>query len=248
MVYQEQNKSFEDKLDVVIGALSTKSAQTFPPNNVFPTLDVCMDIVITFPGFEEGSKSFSRALHTLTKRQNREAFMYPKTYEGKIDIFKMDSDDSNSSDDDDNLVDEDIKFKRFVQESFNHSGETIHKVITAVLKMSADDIKPPTNYNDDVRAHILNNPRYYPMLKNCIGAIDGTHVRASVRLRDQAKFDEAFNTAQQESYNPRQGRTSNEEVSATSNTDHDVLYKAAIRDIIAQDIMNSQRCAFWCYF
>ncbi|XP_022027780.1 uncharacterized protein LOC110928996 [Helianthus annuus] len=81
---------------------------------------------------------------------------------------------------------------RFVQESFNHYGETIHrhfhKVMAAVLKMSANIIKPSTNYNDEVPAHILNNPRYYPMFKDCIGAIGGTHVRVSVQLKDQPKY------------------------------------------------------------
>uniref|UniRef100_A0A251U029 DUF8040 domain-containing protein n=1 Tax=Helianthus annuus TaxID=4232 RepID=A0A251U029_HELAN len=45
---------------------------------------------------------------------------------------------------------------RFVQKSFNHSGETIHrhfyKVMAAVLKMSANIIKPSANYNDEVPA------------------------------------------------------------------------------------------------
>ncbi|KAM0058325.1 putative harbinger transposase-derived nuclease domain-containing protein [Helianthus debilis subsp. tardiflorus] len=81
---------------------------------------------------------------------------------------------------------------RFVQESFNHSGETIHRhfyrVLAAVLRMSADIIKPAANYNDDVPAHILDNPRYYPMFENYIGAIDGTHVRALVPLNEQPKY------------------------------------------------------------
>ncbi|CAI9302584.1 unnamed protein product [Lactuca saligna] len=73
---------------------------------------------------------------------------------------------------------------RFVQDFFNHSGETIHRhfhtVLAVVLKMSADIITPAANYNDEVPEYILNNPRYYPMFKDCIGAIDGTRVRASV--------------------------------------------------------------------
>ncbi|CAI9298996.1 unnamed protein product [Lactuca saligna] len=58
---------------------------------------------------------------------------------------------------------------RFVKECFNHSGETIHRhfhtVLEAVLKLSADIIKPDVNYNDDVPEYILNKPRYYPMFK-----------------------------------------------------------------------------------
>ncbi|GKA55381.1 putative nuclease HARBI1 isoform X1 [Tanacetum coccineum] len=81
---------------------------------------------------------------------------------------------------------------RLAQETFNHSGETIHrhfhKVLKAVLKLSGDIIKPNANYNEEVPPQILNNSRYYPMFKNCIRAIDGTHVRASVREHEQAKY------------------------------------------------------------
>ncbi|KAL7601258.1 uncharacterized protein LOC128126144 [Lactuca sativa] len=65
---------------------------------------------------------------------------------------------------------------KLVQEFFNHSGEMIHRhfhtVLEAVLKLSADIIKPDANYNDD----------------DCIGAIDGTHVRASVPQKDEVKY------------------------------------------------------------
>ncbi|KAI3684070.1 hypothetical protein L2E82_49972 [Cichorium intybus] len=81
---------------------------------------------------------------------------------------------------------------RFTQETFNHSGETIHrhfhKVLKAVLRMSSDIINPAANYNEQVPEYILNNPRYYPMFKDCIGAIDGTHVKALVPSEEQAKY------------------------------------------------------------
>lgn len=58
---------------------------------------------------------------------------------------------------------------RLVQETFNHSGETIHrhfhKVLRAVLRLSNDIIKPSASYNDEVSLHILNNKRYYPFFK-----------------------------------------------------------------------------------
>ncbi|XP_035831677.1 putative nuclease HARBI1 isoform X2 [Helianthus annuus] len=34
----------------------------------------------------------------------------------------------------------------------------------------------------------LHNSRHYPMFKDCIGAIDGTHVKASVQEHEQAKY------------------------------------------------------------
>ncbi|KAI3732985.1 hypothetical protein L1987_64199 [Smallanthus sonchifolius] len=138
-----------------------------------------MNIVIAFPGFDEGSKKYSQALRLFIKKQYREAFMFPTTDEAKMEFLKMDSDDSSDSYDDDEeyWVDEDIDFKRH-----------FYRVLAAVLKMSADIIKPAANYNDDVPAYIFNNARYYPMFKDCIGAIDGTHVRASVPLNEQAKY------------------------------------------------------------
>ncbi|XP_024966475.1 uncharacterized protein LOC112506566 [Cynara cardunculus var. scolymus] len=81
---------------------------------------------------------------------------------------------------------------RLIQETVNHSGETIHghfhAVLKVMLKLGADIIKPNANYKENVPVHILNNSRYYPTIKDCIGAIDGTHVRASVREHDQAKY------------------------------------------------------------
>lgn len=81
---------------------------------------------------------------------------------------------------------------RLVQDTFNHSGETIHRhfhtVLKAVLKLSGDIIRPNANYNEEVPPQILNDSRYYPMFKDCIGAIDGTHVRASVPTKEQAKY------------------------------------------------------------
>ena len=58
---------------------------------------------------------------------------------------------------------------RLLQETFSHSGETIHrhfyKVLKAVLRLSADIIKPNASYNEEVPPQILNNPRYYPFFK-----------------------------------------------------------------------------------
>ncbi|MFQ6636657.1 hypothetical protein Gotur_013986, partial [Gossypium turneri] len=35
---------------------------------------------------------------------------------------------------------------------------------------------------------IRNNPRFYPYFKDCIGALDGTHVHASIPLSIQKRF------------------------------------------------------------
>nr|KAJ0190582.1 hypothetical protein LSAT_V11C800418470 [Lactuca sativa] len=278
---KSKSSVYEEKVDALLDAISTKITLTYPQNNPSPTIADCMAIVTKFPDFREGSNEFSQALFVFTKKQNREVFMFPTTDEAKMG---MDSDDSNSSNDNEECwAEEDREFKilcglalkgiilarnvripchtsdrtghmfiyevlnghprrcyemfrlhvlvfrqlcanlatnyglqqtrnisieesvgiflmtlahgcsnRFVQEFFNHSGETIHRhfhtVLEAVLKLSVDIIKPYANYNDDVPEYILNNPQYYPMFKDCIGAIDGIYVRASVRQNEEAKY------------------------------------------------------------
>ncbi|KAL4564921.1 hypothetical protein LXL04_028997 [Taraxacum kok-saghyz] len=269
--------SYEEKLDVVLEALSTKSTQTFPQNTSFPTLKDCMPIVSSFSGFEEGSEQYAKAIFVLTKKSSREGFMYPTSDNVKLMVLMMHSDASNSSDDEEQYwMEDDINFhklcglavrgivigrnlrntrnpchtsddtghkfvtnilngngkrcyqmfrlhvpvyrqlckdlvtnygltqtrniateelvaiflvclahgctNRFMQELFNHSGETISRHFH---KLSS---KPDENYNQNVPDYILNNPRYYPIFKDCIGAIDETHVKASVAQHEQAKY------------------------------------------------------------
>uniref|UniRef100_A0A3Q7G5Q5 Uncharacterized protein n=1 Tax=Solanum lycopersicum TaxID=4081 RepID=A0A3Q7G5Q5_SOLLC len=50
--------------------------------------------------------------------------------------------------------------------------------IAAVSKLARDIIKPHLNYNDGVGAHKPCNERYLPFFKDCIGALDDTHVKA----------------------------------------------------------------------
>nr|KAJ0215989.1 hypothetical protein LSAT_V11C300139380 [Lactuca sativa] len=275
---KSKSSIYEEKVDALLDAISSKSTQTYPQNNPSPTIVDCMAIVIKFPDFCEGSNEFSQALLVFTKKQNREAFMFPTTDEAKMD------DDSNLSNDNEECeMEEDREFEmlcgldlkgiilarnlrtpchtsdrtghmfivevlnghprrcyemfrlnvsvfrqlcvnlatnyrlqqtqkvsieesvgillmtlaygcsnRFVKEFFNHSEETIHKhfhtVLEPVLKLSADIIKPDANYNDDVPKYILNKPQYYPMFKDCIGDIDGIHVKASVPQKDEVKY------------------------------------------------------------
>ncbi|KAL6546189.1 hypothetical protein OROMI_021910 [Orobanche minor] len=49
-----------DKLDNVIEAISSRSTRSFPPQNSSPTTEECMDIVTCYPGFEEGSRMYSK--------------------------------------------------------------------------------------------------------------------------------------------------------------------------------------------
>nr|KAJ0187057.1 hypothetical protein LSAT_V11C900457590 [Lactuca sativa] len=63
-------------------------------------------------------------------------------------------------------------------------------------------------------------------------------------IRNVGRIDEAFNRAQQESYNHIRGGTSSEVYEEDPNTRHtsdDDLYMTSIRDIIAQDIITLRR-------
>lgn len=74
-----------------------------------------------------------------------------------------------------------------VQDVFQHSGETVsrhfHTVLRAFAAFAKEMIKPPSL--DETPSEILRNMKYYPWFKDCIGAIDGTHIPAVVPA-DQA--------------------------------------------------------------
>ncbi|KAL7598571.1 hypothetical protein Lser_V15G21117 [Lactuca serriola] len=86
---KSKNSIYEEKVDALLDAISSKSTQTYPQNNPSPTIADCMAIVIKFPDFREGSNNFSQALFVFTKKQNREAFMFPTTDEAKMEFLKL---------------------------------------------------------------------------------------------------------------------------------------------------------------
>ncbi|XP_056159720.1 uncharacterized protein LOC115667555 [Syzygium oleosum] len=75
-------------------------------------------------------------------------------------------------------------------ERFQHSEETISKyftiVLKAVMKLAKEVIKPPSF--DIVPEEILMDPNHKLYFKGCVGAIDGTHVNASVPVSKQIPF------------------------------------------------------------
>ncbi|WVZ64690.1 hypothetical protein U9M48_014180 [Paspalum notatum var. saurae] len=70
---------------------------------------------------------------------------------------------------------------RLVGANFNRSGETVSRyfgvVLHAIGELRNELIQPPSM---DTPAKIAGNPRWDPYFKDCIGVIDGTHIRASV--------------------------------------------------------------------
>ncbi|KAF8393770.1 hypothetical protein HHK36_019968 [Tetracentron sinense] len=78
---------------------------------------------------------------------------------------------------------------RVIGSRFHRSCETIHRyfniVLRAIMKLHKDLIRPPTCCTSP---EIQHNRRYWPWFEDCIGAIDGTHVCASVPIALQARF------------------------------------------------------------
>uniref|UniRef100_A0A2N9FH55 Uncharacterized protein n=1 Tax=Fagus sylvatica TaxID=28930 RepID=A0A2N9FH55_FAGSY len=80
---------------------------------------------------------------------------------------------------------------RVLQDRFQHSGETISRhfndVLLALAKLSTDLIKPHTPLTE-IPIHIRDKPKYYPYFKDCVGAIDGTHISAWVPSQLQIPY------------------------------------------------------------
>jgi hypothetical protein len=78
---------------------------------------------------------------------------------------------------------------RMLQHHFNHSGETIsrhfNRVLDAIIKLHPILLKPPEL---GVAPQIMNTSRFYPYFKDCIGALDGTHIPAMVSRADQQRW------------------------------------------------------------
>nr|XP_025877635.1 protein ALP1-like isoform X2 [Oryza sativa Japonica Group] len=78
---------------------------------------------------------------------------------------------------------------RLVRTNFDRSGETVsryfNKVLHAIGELRDELIRPPSL---DTPTKIAGNPRWDPYFKDCIGAIDGTHIRASVRKNVESSF------------------------------------------------------------
>uniref|UniRef100_A0A6N2KD65 DUF8040 domain-containing protein n=1 Tax=Salix viminalis TaxID=40686 RepID=A0A6N2KD65_SALVM len=81
---------------------------------------------------------------------------------------------------------------REVQERFQHSAVTvsrcINEVLEAVCLFAVDVIKPSDPQFTNTPREIAMNQRYMPHFKNCVGAIDGTHVRVCISAENQVPF------------------------------------------------------------
>lgn len=80
---------------------------------------------------------------------------------------------------------------RQVNTIFNHLLQTIcqyfKKVLRMVISLSTRLIQPRLNYNDGADPH-RPDPNKHPLFKYCIGAIDGTDVKAVLPHHEPVKF------------------------------------------------------------
>ncbi|XP_021311570.1 uncharacterized protein LOC110433541 [Sorghum bicolor] len=78
------------------------------------------------------------------------------------------------------------------QNRFKHSGETIsrkfHEVLDCVIAMAKDYIRPLDPNFRSVHKRIRNDKRAWPHLKDCIGALDGTHILVSLSPDEQVRY------------------------------------------------------------
>ncbi|XP_077219018.1 uncharacterized protein LOC143853170 [Tasmannia lanceolata] len=78
---------------------------------------------------------------------------------------------------------------RTIRACARRSGATVstyfNKLLKAILGMQDFFIKPPTG---ETPSQIEGNLRWMPYFKDCIGTIDGTYIRAKVRIEDKPAY------------------------------------------------------------
>ncbi|XP_026386320.1 uncharacterized protein LOC113281723 [Papaver somniferum] len=78
---------------------------------------------------------------------------------------------------------------RTVQKRFSYSGETISRhfnnVLNAIMSLSSDyfDTQDP-----ECPQEIVEDTRFYPYFKNCVGVVDGMHIPVMVGVDEQGPF------------------------------------------------------------
>jgi hypothetical protein len=81
---------------------------------------------------------------------------------------------------------------RIVQERFQHSRETISRhfthILMAVSRIAIDIINHIDREFRDVPSKIRDDEQYWPYFKDCIGAIDGTHVPVKIYPSKQIPY------------------------------------------------------------
>ncbi|KAL0561426.1 hypothetical protein IC582_001853 [Cucumis melo] len=128
-----------------------------------------------FDCFRKKRITFIRLCEDLKSKTNLKSSRY-LTVQEKVVIFLLIISHNESN--------------RIAAERFQHLGHTIslafNLVLSKVCKLDREIISPPNI--DTVPMEIVSNSKYYPFFKDCIGAIDGTHVPASILQNEQIPF------------------------------------------------------------
>ncbi|XP_072150681.1 uncharacterized protein [Setaria viridis] len=75
--------------------------------------------------------------------------------------------------------------------TFGHSNDTFHRHINHFFKKFIPTLSRRFLQSPDpnqVHPNIQDNPRFYPFFKNCLGAIDGTHIPVSISPKKNSPF------------------------------------------------------------
>jgi hypothetical protein len=113
----------------------------------------------------------------LVQRYDLQASLHVSTYESvAIFLFICGGNESN----------------RRSQNRFKHSGETISRkfeeVLNAIIAMGKDFLMPKNPNFPEVHRRIRDDRKAYPHFKDCIGALDGTHIRVCLPPDDQVRY------------------------------------------------------------
>lgn len=80
---------------------------------------------------------------------------------------------------------------QWLQDRFQHSGKTIscifNEVLRAMVKLSLDYLCL-SSLDKPLASQICNNSKYYLYFEDCLGALDGTHIMATVLAEEQNIF------------------------------------------------------------
>ncbi|CAA7029835.1 unnamed protein product [Microthlaspi erraticum] len=81
---------------------------------------------------------------------------------------------------------------RALAERYQHSVDTVKRklddVLSAVLKLAKHIVKPKRDEFTNASPFLLGNERYWPYFRDCIGALDGTHVSVRPSAEDADRF------------------------------------------------------------
>jgi hypothetical protein len=81
---------------------------------------------------------------------------------------------------------------RCIDGIFKHSSDTISRkfeeVLICMVATSADYIRPIDPNSSDTHPRIGNDQRMMPHFKDCIGALDGTHISTTPRPNDLIRY------------------------------------------------------------